>query len=83
MQLIEWISHSSGVDPLVQGLSAFLLGILYEYDEGTDSPFTRMSLQPIVLNRIGVDLFTSRIGRLRESPKFSQTGRFIQVNKKH
>lgn len=77
--MIEWISHSSGIDPLVQGLAAFLLGIVYEYDEDAETPFSRAHLQPIVLNRIGADQFTNRIGRLRESPQFQQTGRYLYV----
>jgi hypothetical protein len=31
-QLIAPITQSTGVDPLVQGLSAFLLGVCYEFN---------------------------------------------------
>ncbi|ORY01697.1 hypothetical protein K493DRAFT_209243 [Basidiobolus meristosporus CBS 931.73] len=65
--LMEQIGHSHGVDASIQGLSAFLLGILYEFDDDPDSSFPREVLQPIVLKRVGVDLFVNHINRLRES----------------
>jgi intracellular protein transport protein USO1 len=32
MQLVEPITQGSGIDTLVQGLSALVLGIVYDYD---------------------------------------------------
>ncbi|RKO90358.1 p115 like vesicle tethering protein [Blyttiomyces helicus] len=69
--LIEQINQSSGVDPLVQGVAAYLLGIVYEYNDDTDAVFSRTSLQSLVTSRIGVDVYVSRIERLREAKEFN------------
>ncbi|CAG8447457.1 5180_t:CDS:10 [Dentiscutata heterogama] len=78
--LIGPITQSSGVDSRVQGLCAFLLGICYEFNHSLDSPVTRTTLQPILLNRIGADQFVNRITRLRESPHFKHVSQYIQVS---
>ncbi|OAV93002.1 hypothetical protein PTTG_02810 [Puccinia triticina 1-1 BBBD Race 1] len=72
--LIEPISQSSGVDPLVQGLCAFVLGIIYETDHDPASPIPRSTLQPILHSRVGPDQFVNRILRLREDPRFKNVG---------
>ncbi|KAH9473153.1 hypothetical protein Pst134EA_000231 [Puccinia striiformis f. sp. tritici] len=72
--LIEPISQSSGVDPLVQGLCAFVLGIIYETDQDPASTIPRTTLQPILLSRVGPDQFVNRILRLREDPRFKAVG---------
>ncbi|CAG8515381.1 7647_t:CDS:10, partial [Cetraspora pellucida] len=78
--LIGPITQSSGVDSRVQGLCAFLLGTCYEFNHSLDSPVTRTTLQPILLNRIGADQFVNRITRLRESPHFKHVPQYIQVS---
>ncbi|CAG8492245.1 15592_t:CDS:10 [Racocetra persica] len=78
--LIGPITQSSGVDSRVQGLCAFLLGTCYEFNHSLDSPITRTTLQPILLNRIGADQFVNRITRLRESPHFKHVPQYIQVS---
>lgn len=77
--LISPISQSSGVDIMVQGLCAFLLGICYEYDREPDAPISRATLQPLLLSRIGVDHFNNRIARLRESPNFKAATPDLQI----
>jgi hypothetical protein len=57
----------NGVDPLVQGLSAFLLGILYEYSH-KESPVPRATLHPILSSRMGRDLYVNKITKLRSHP---------------
>ncbi|CAG8766222.1 18256_t:CDS:2, partial [Acaulospora morrowiae] len=74
------ITQSSGVDSKVQGLCAFLLGICYEFNHSTDSPITRSTLRPILLNRIGVDQFVNRITRLREAPQFKHVSQYLQIH---
>ncbi|GAA94997.1 uncharacterized protein L969DRAFT_91217 [Mixia osmundae IAM 14324] len=71
--LIQPITQASGVDPVVQGLCAFLLGILYEYNR-EPGDITRAKLQPILNSRVGPDQFVSRILRLREDPRFKNVG---------
>ncbi|EPZ31021.1 Vesicle tethering protein Uso1/P115-like, head domain-containing protein [Rozella allomycis CSF55] len=69
---IELISQSTGVDNIVQGLAALLLGISYEFTD--DSKIKKSDLLPIVTTRIGLDLFFSRLKRISDSP-------FFQVSK--
>ncbi|KAJ2995360.1 hypothetical protein HDV02_000862 [Globomyces sp. JEL0801] len=55
--LVEQISQSSGIDPVVQGLSVFLYGVLYKFNDDTEPVFSK----------IGVDIFLSRVQRLKET----------------
>ncbi|WRT66630.1 uncharacterized protein IL334_003589 [Kwoniella shivajii] len=67
--LIQPITQTTGIDPLVQGLSAFLLGVCYEFNR-EPGEITRATLHPILHSRIGPDQFVSRMARLREDPRF-------------
>jgi hypothetical protein len=58
---------------MVQGLCAFLLGIVYEFNR-EPGPITRETLHPILQSRVGPDQFVSRILRLREDPRFRNVG---------
>jgi hypothetical protein len=73
LQLIAPITQSAGLDPLVQGLSAFLLGVCYEFNR-EPGEITRATLHPILHGRIGPDQFVSRMARLREDPRFKAVG---------
>lgn len=53
----------------MQGLSAFLLGVCYEFNR-EPGEITRATLHPILHSRIGPDQFVSRMARLREDPRF-------------
>lgn len=77
-QLIEQVKQS-GINPLTQGLAAYVLGICFEYNEDVDSGVTRATLQPILLSRIGLDLFRSRLERLRESRPFNKVSPNMMV----
>ncbi|OXB35280.1 hypothetical protein LQV05_006036 [Cryptococcus neoformans] len=67
--LIQPITQNTSIDPLVQGLSAFLLGVCYEFNR-EPGEITRATLHPILHSRIGPDQFVSRMARLREDPRF-------------
>ncbi|KAL7422028.1 Vesicle-mediated ER to Golgi transport protein [Cryptotrichosporon argae] len=67
--LIGPITQPTGIDPLVQGLCAFLLGVCYEFNR-EPGEITRATLHPILHARIGPDQFVSRMARLREDPRF-------------
>ncbi|WVQ81779.1 hypothetical protein IAT38_003904 [Cryptococcus sp. DSM 104549] len=67
--LIQPITQATGIDPLVQGLCAFLLGVCYEFNR-EPGEITRATLHPILHSRIGPDQFVSRMARLREDPRF-------------
>lgn len=69
IKLIQPITQNTSIDPLVQGLSAFLLGVCYEFNR-EPGEITRATLHPILHSRIGPDQFVSRMARLREDPRF-------------
>ncbi len=69
LQLTNPITQPTGVDALVQGLSAFLLGVCYEFNR-EPGEVTRSTLHPILHSRIGPDQFVSRMARLREDVRF-------------
>ncbi|KAJ3045282.1 Vesicle-mediated ER to Golgi transport protein [Rhizophlyctis rosea] len=78
--LVEQINQSSGVHTLVQGLAAYLLGLVYEYNDDSESTFTKSSLQSLIISRVGADVYISRIERLRESKEFNSAS--TQIMKK-
>lgn len=51
-------------DDIVQGLCAFLLGVIYEFST-KDSPVPRPTLQHILLTNMGRDKYLERLTRLR------------------
>ncbi|KAJ3098419.1 Vesicle-mediated ER to Golgi transport protein [Phlyctochytrium planicorne] len=75
--LIEQINHSSGVDPLVQGLASYLLALCHEFNDDSEPAFTQASLQTLIVSRIGSDVFASRIERLRESKQFQKVSNYL------
>lgn len=65
----------------MQGLSAFLLGVCYEFNR-EPGEVTRQSLHHILHSRIGPDQFVSRLARVREDVRFRavQPDQFDQQN---
>lgn len=57
----------NGVDPVVQGLATFLLGILYEFSHQT-SPVTRLHLHQLLATQMTRDLYVNKITVLRSHP---------------
>lgn len=57
---------------MVQGISAFILGIIHEFNDDSSVLFTKLGIQNLILSRIGKDVFTGRIRRLSENPYFTQ-----------
>jgi hypothetical protein len=66
--LIQAISlpASAGGD-LVQGLCAFLLGVIYEFST-KDSPLARASFHSVLTKRLDREQFSERLTRLRSHP---------------
>ncbi|KAL2408430.1 Intracellular protein transport protein USO1 [Exophiala dermatitidis] len=60
------IAHN-GAMPLVAGLCAFLLGIIYEFST-KDSPIPRATLHDLLLNGLGRETYVDRLTKLRENP---------------
>ncbi|KAJ2160088.1 Vesicle-mediated ER to Golgi transport protein [Coemansia sp. RSA 552] len=67
--LAELVSGDSA-GALVQGLAAFLLGLVYQFDLDATSPVPRADLYPILSARVGVDQLLARVRRLRDSREF-------------
>jgi intracellular protein transport protein USO1 len=64
IQLVIQDNHSQ---PLVSGLCAFLLGIIYEFST-KDSPIPRETLHQILTTGLGREQYYDRITKLREHP---------------
>lgn len=62
--LVESITQGSGDKTIVQGISAILLGILYEFST-KDSPIPRATLHTILASRLGREQYIDRLNRLR------------------
>ncbi|KAJ3060158.1 hypothetical protein HDU98_003840 [Podochytrium sp. JEL0797] len=75
--LIEQVNASSGVDPLVQGMAAYIISICHEYNDNSEASFTQSSLQSLIVSRIGGDVFVSRIDRLKESRFFQKAALYF------
>ncbi|CAE6441192.1 unnamed protein product [Rhizoctonia solani] len=71
--LMEPITQTIGMDVLVQGLCAFLLGVCYEFNR-EPGEITRATLYPILHSRIGADVFIARMARVREDERFKAVG---------
>ncbi|WFD24693.1 type I protein arginine methyltransferase [Malassezia equina] len=74
--LVQPAAQSTGVDPLIQGLSAFVLGIAYEFHAATEGDvpegvLTRQTMHPILHTRIGADQFSTRILCVKSDPRFA------------
>ena len=66
--LIQAVTQpAEGVDEIVRGLCAMLLGVVYDFST-KDSPIPRATLQPILLARMGRDKYLDRLANLRAHP---------------
>lgn len=65
--MVQMVTQNSQSRPLVSGLCAFLLGIIYEFST-KDSPIPRATLHQILTTRLGREQYVDRITRLREHP---------------
>lgn len=64
--LLERITHqSSSLETEIQGLCALILGCCVLYNDESVEEFGAEALKGIIKNRIGPDLFVSRLSRLR------------------
>jgi len=65
--LVAAIKVASSTMPLVAGLCALLLGIVYEFST-KDSPIPRATLQGLLNSKLGRETYVDRITKLRENP---------------
>ncbi|KAJ2793326.1 Vesicle-mediated ER to Golgi transport protein, partial [Coemansia guatemalensis] len=68
--LVEQISGPSGTNALIQGVAAFLFGLIYQFDLEAETPMSREALYPILSKRVGTDQLLVRVQRLRDSKEF-------------
>ncbi|CAO3597206.1 unnamed protein product [Absidia cylindrospora] len=75
--LIQEVQLSTN-DPTVQGLTAFLLGIIYEFNDDPKTPITRGNLQAILSSR--VDILNSHVNRLRDSNAIKNASQYLEIS---
>ncbi|KAF2092019.1 intracellular protein transporter [Saccharata proteae CBS 121410] len=67
--LIRAAARTTTDQPIVRGLCAVLLGIIYEFStKDSPEPFTRRKLQPVLLNELGRERYLDAIRQLRTHP---------------
>ncbi|KIJ51264.1 hypothetical protein M422DRAFT_158428 [Sphaerobolus stellatus SS14] len=66
--LVEPINQTSDIDPLVQGLSAFLLAVCYEFNRDSGE-ITRHTIHAII-NRLSASAIVDRMAHAREEDRF-------------
>ncbi|KAJ4307092.1 Vesicle-mediated ER to Golgi transport protein [Collariella sp. IMI 366227] len=65
--LIQAAIENPNGDPLVQGLSAMLAGVVYEFST-KDSPVPRAKVKEMIMARMGRDRYVDKLSRLRSHP---------------
>ncbi|KAK3946220.1 p115 like vesicle tethering protein [Diplogelasinospora grovesii] len=65
--LIQAAVENPNGDPVVQGLSAMLVGVIYEFST-KDSPVPRGTVREIIMSRMGRDRYVDKLSRLRSHP---------------
>ncbi|EXJ87708.1 hypothetical protein A1O1_04633 [Capronia coronata CBS 617.96] len=64
--LVAAVKLANSSMPLVAGLCAFLLGIIYEFST-KDSPIPRTTIHGLLLNSLGRETYVDRLTKLREN----------------
>lgn len=65
--LIQAAVENPNGDVIVQGLSAMLTGVIYEFST-KDSPVPRAAVQKIIMTRMGRDRYVDKLSKLRSYP---------------
>ena len=65
--LIQAAIENPNGDVLVQGLSAMLAGVVYEFST-KDSPVPRATVREMIMSRMGRDRYVDKLTRLRSHP---------------
>ncbi|KAG7294255.1 hypothetical protein NEMBOFW57_004325 [Staphylotrichum longicolle] len=65
--LIQAAIENPNGDPMVQGLSAMLAGVVYEFST-KDSPVPRAKVREMIMSRMGRDRYVDKLSRLRSHP---------------
>jgi hypothetical protein len=65
--LIQAAIENPNGDAMVQGLSAMLAGVVYEFST-KDSPVPRAKVREMIMSRMGRDRYVDKLSRLRSHP---------------
>ena len=65
--IVQAVIQMNNSQPLVSGVCAFLLGIVYEFST-KDSPIPRATLQQILTTQLSREQYVDKITKLREHP---------------
>lgn len=65
--IVQAVTQTNNSQPLVPGVCAFLLGIIYEFST-KDSPIPRATLQQILTTQLSREQYVDKITKLREHP---------------
>ncbi|KAK3386932.1 p115 like vesicle tethering protein [Podospora didyma] len=65
--LIQAAVENPNGDVIVQGLSAMLAGVIYEFST-KDSPVSRATVREMILSRMGRDRYVDKMSKLRSHP---------------
>ena len=65
--IVQAVTQMNNSQPLVSGVCAFLLGIIYEFST-KDSPIPRATLQQILTTQLSREQYVDKITKLREHP---------------
>jgi len=73
--VVQPAAQATGVDPLVQGLATFVLGVAYEFnplmgEDSSEGIMTRHTMHSILRTRIGVDEFGTRLVLTKSDARF-------------
>ncbi|XP_037874703.1 general vesicular transport factor p115 [Bombyx mori] len=58
-------------DPLLSGLAAFLLALLYHYNDDSVPEYTKEALKQVIVKRIGLEAFVSRLSSVSRLEPYS------------
>ncbi|KAF3928539.1 hypothetical protein ABW21_db0205138 [Orbilia brochopaga] len=65
--LLAIINQSNKADIILQGMCAFLMGVVYEFST-KESPIPRATLHPLILKRLSKDQYFHKLHKLRQHP---------------
>ncbi|KAK6355412.1 hypothetical protein TWF696_004513 [Orbilia brochopaga] len=65
--LLAIINQSNKADIILQGMCAFLMGIVFEFST-KESPIPRGTLHPLILSRLSKDQYFHKLHKLRQHP---------------
>lgn len=69
-------------ETLLQGLAAFLLALCLHYNDGTVPNYTKESLRQLIIKRIGIETFTSKLSEVSKHEAYNRASKHPQITAK-